>query len=158
MHFSVTSHCQPLFPPVCLVGLGFFWGFGSFFGLISPLCARISSLARPPHRAQCVVLEVDAPRGCCAHSGSEHHPGPSIFPSPIGKQTRRNNCPTLVIRGRCGGTQPPFPPHCWAWAPAGSKPAAVRMQNKFLHKRCTVRSAQYLFWVFFGVWVYFFPY
>ena len=61
MHFSVPPIAN-LFP--CLFGLvgfgflGFCFVLFCFFGLISPLCTRISSLACPPRRAQCVVLEV----------------------------------------------------------------------------------------------------
>jgi len=61
MHFSVPPIAN-LFP--CLFGLvgfgflGFCFVLFCFFGLISPLCTRISSLACPPCRAQCVVLEV----------------------------------------------------------------------------------------------------
>lgn len=63
-------------------------------------------------------------------------------------------CPTEGTGGQGGGTQPPFPPHCWARAPAGSKPADVGLQNRqvpwqTLHSEiCSVLTA-WVFGVFF---------
>lgn len=68
-------------------------------------------------------------------------------------------CPTLVTGGQGGGTQPPFLPHCWVWAPAGSKPAAVGLQSgqipsQTLHSEiCSVLFflLLLLFWDFVGL-------